>query len=325
MVSSVQLATASSVQTRKFLVQMEHRNRKRTWRSVFSAMEHRNRKRTHTESASSSEEDTPAASSGGEAARRCLGVGLCPWCSVGCNQAEHGNLKQAQIHYLSAVGEAKKLPADQRLSACQEYCLMRIRRSSLWSCAVQVDGSNPTTADAEMVNELIRDKCIPAREKWIEWSQQEMRVRLPSLPPPEPSSRSAAAERLDTDEEASQDDVKKQWYEAPLDEQWRLEPWVKDRPGHRRIVEVLISKNKKKWVQLQSWLTDKVLEVYDQENIGAKSPDYEVETDFGLRWFAYRVEGAEWLTQWDAQHPSNHVRQVRVRLEPDRDRGVWWR
>jgi len=250
---------------------------------------------------------------------------MCPWCSVGCNQAEHGNLKEAQIHYLNAVGEAKKLPPDQRLSAFQEYCLTQTRMSSLWSCAAQVDGSNPTTADVEMIEEFIRDNYIPARAQWANpaYGRTQMPMRLPPPPPPEPSSRSAAAERMDTDEEALQDDVKKPWYEAPLDEEWRLEPWVKDRPGHRRILEVLISKKKGQWLKLQPWLTAKILEVYDQENIGAKSPDYEVETDYGTRWFAYRVEGAGWLTQWDAQHPNSHVRQVRVELEPIPDRD-WW-
>jgi len=98
---------------------------------------------------------------------------------------------------------------------------------------------------------------------------------------------------------------------------------VKERPGHRRILQVLISKKKGQWLKLQPWLTAKILEVYDQENIGAKSPDYEVETSEGTRWFTYRVEGAGWLTQRNAQHPDSHVRQVRVELEKDPHRDRW--
>ena len=291
--------------------------------SIAMAMRHR---RANLDSWSS-DDDVAEDANSREAAKRCMGT-LCPWCSAGCTPEEHGNLKKAQLHYLTAVAEAKQVRQEERMTAWQEYCLTQIRKASLWSCAAQVDGCNPSREDVDMIDELIRDQYVPERTKWraLGLGSTQMQLALPPPPPPPHASAVAVFSDMDTEEVAAEDAGKKPWYDAPWNKDWRSEPWVRERPGHHRIIEVLISKKQKKWLKLETWLAEKIFEVYDQEKIGATTDEYAVRTDEETLLLTYRCEGGAWLCQRNTLHPGS-ARTVRVLLVQDALeswRRPWW-
>jgi len=80
---------------------------------------------------------------------------------------------------------------------------------------------------------------------------------------------------------------------------------------------------KKQWTPLPDWVTQKLLEVYDQERIGATVHGIEVTTDTGDQLYTYRVEGGPWLTQWNENYRDNAPRSVRVKLVEQKDVGNW--
>ena len=105
------------------------------------------------------------------------------------------------------------------------------------------------------------------------------------------------------------------WYEAPFDSPSRREEsWVRHQDGKDRIIECLTSKRKNQWTPLPHWVTEKLLEVYDQEEIGAKVQDIALWIDDSKQLYTYRVEGGPWLTQWNQKYPDNAPRSVRVKI-----------
>ena len=188
-------------------------------------------------------EDSEAATSSTEVPKNhCFGEKICPWCSVGCSHERHGDIKQAQIHFVEALGEARKLPTDQSFDGIQDYCLVQMRRYSLLSCAVQVLKYKPTKADLRVIDEMIERGYIPERANWPTFARSCRESHLPPPPPPEPSSASTADEASDEEDEATAEE-KKPWYDAPLNcSSRRAESWVRATHGKDRIIECLTSK-----------------------------------------------------------------------------------
>jgi len=268
-------------------------------------------------------EDSDAATGSTEVPKNhCFGGRICPWCIIGCSHEKHGDIKQAEIHFVEALGEARRLPTDQDFNNIQDDCLVQVRRYSLLSCAVQVLKCKPTKADLKEIDMMIERGYIPQRDKWPTFARSSREWVAPP-PPPEPSSASTADEASDEEDEATAEE-KKPWYDAPRDcSSRRAESWVRPKRGKDRIIECLTSKRKNQWTPLPDWVTEKLLEVYDQEEIGATVHKIALWIDGLQQLYTYRVEGGPWLTQWNENYPDNAPRSVRVKLVEQKDVGNW--
>ena len=257
------------------------------------------------------------------AMNHCFGGRICPWCIIGCSREKHGDVKQAEIHFLEALGEVKRWSTDQEFNYIQDHCLVQVRKFSLLSCAEQVLKNKPTTADLNAINGIIERGYIPQRDKWPTFARSGRESAAPP-PPPERSSASTADEARDEEDEAFLTLRASPWYEAPFDcPSRRAESWVRPKRDKDRIIECLTSKRKNQWTPLPGWETRKLLELYDREEIGAAVHRIALWIDGLKQLYTYRVEGGPWLTQWNEDHPDNAPRSVRVKLV-ERPGGERW-